>query len=134
VGVLELFGRRRASGPQPPVEVVVGGVYSVARAQGTYGVVRVLAFESESDVVWARTYDLRSSSRPQARDFDFDSRDGDSLVENLPWGIGALPVSQRLFAYWRPQLMFVSGITARESKDVAPYIGEAQPWNELRYP
>jgi hypothetical protein len=112
-------------------EVQVGGVYSVARAEGYFGVVKVVAHQPERSTIYARTFGPHFKVRPEAE--WFEDRQPGKLDEELGIGIGVLPVTQRVFEFWQPELLFSQAITEAEREDLGFCFGMAQPWDDLMY-
>lgn len=119
--------RAMAEGPQ------VGGVYSVVRGGGTYGAVKVIAHEAEENTIYARLYQALSQYPPGV-DWDwFEDREPGSLDRELGVGIGALPITRRVFDFWQPVLLFSQAITDEERDDLRSCEGAAVPWDKLWY-
>ena len=112
-------------------EVQVGGVYSVARAEGYFGVVKVVAHQPERNTIYARAFGPHFKVRPGAE--WFKDRQPGKLDEELGIGIGVLPVTQRVFEFWQPELLFSQAITEAEREDLGYCFGMAQPWDDLMY-
>jgi hypothetical protein len=112
-------------------EILVGGVYSVARGEGGFGVVKVLAHQPEANIVYARIYGAQATARPLL-DW-FEAREATKLDEELGIGIGALPVTRRVFEFWEPELLFSQAITETEEEHLGYCFGVAQPWDDLKY-
>ncbi len=60
------------------------------------------------------------------------------MDEELGFGIGVLPVTQRVFDFWQPMLLFSQAITEAEQEDLGSCLpafidGTAQPWDDLMY-
>jgi hypothetical protein len=114
------------------VAIQVGAVYSVRRGDGSFGVVKVIAFQPEERAVYARTFGPHFDERPVA-DW-FEQREATNLDEALGIGIGVLPVTVRVFRFWEPEPLFVQGVSEAEQEDLSYCVGFAKPWDELRYP
>lgn len=115
-------------------DITTGGVYSVARAKGTFGVVKILAYETDKDTVYARTYRMRLPNRIHAKNMNEDVADPDGMAERLGLGVGVLPVTSRVFQYWQPELLFTQAISEDERDNLKECFGLAQPWDDLLYP
>jgi hypothetical protein len=111
--------------------VEVGGLYSVVRAGETFGVVKVLAHQPEVDAIYARIFSARARKRP-AIDW-FEGQEPGDLDEELGVGIGVLPVTSRVFAFWQPAFLFAQEITEAEREDLGYCLGMAQPWDDLKF-
>ena len=109
----------------------VGGVYSVARAKGSFGVVKVVA-QDEQNTIYARIFGSHFRVRPEAE--WFENREPGKLVEELRIGIGVLPVTQRVFDFWQPMLLLSQAITEEEQENLGECLGVAQAWDDLIYP
>ena len=115
-------------------DITVGGVYSVARSQGTFGIVKILAYEIDKDTVYARTFKIRLPDRIYAENMNDDVADPEGMAKRLGIGIGALPVTSRVFRYWQPELLFTQSMSGDEQIDLKECFGLAQPWDDLLYP
>ena len=115
-------------------DITVGGVYSVARSRGTFGVVKILAYETDKDTVYARTFRMRLPNQIHAKNMNEDVADPEGMAKRLGIGIGALPVTSRVFKYWQPELLFTQAISGDEQLDLKECFGLAQPWDDLLYP
>ena len=118
---------------QDVCKIETGGVYSVARKE-SFGIVKVLAFEKDKDIVYARIYKARSSSRTNNDQPTEENRIADNMLQQLGMDVGVLPVTQLVFAYWKPELLFRQEITDEEKENLAECFGQAQPWDNLWYP
>jgi hypothetical protein len=116
------------------VEAVAGGVYSVMRgSEKIYGVVKVLGMGPGA--VNARIFDRCADVRPELAWFDNpEERAPGQLDEALGIGIGLLPVTPRVFAYWKPKLLFTQALTDEEQQLLGEYGNAGQPWDDLKYP
>ena len=114
------------------VAIQVGAVYSVCRAEGSFGVVKVVAFQPEERTVYARTFGPYFKERPAAE--WFEQRDASDLDEELGVGIGVLPVTVRVFRFWEPEWLFSQSVSEPEQEDLAYCFGLARPWDDLKYP
>jgi hypothetical protein len=110
-------------------EVRVGGVYSVGRAEGKFGVVKVLAHQPETDIVSTRVFAAFFQVRPDPA--WFADRDPGRLDEALGVGLAALPVTGRVFRFWGPELLFVEPVSDAEQNDLTGGSGVAKPWDDL---
>ncbi len=115
-------------------DIVVGGVYSVARSKGTFGIVKILADEADKNTVYARTFRMKLPNRIDAKHMKEDVADPDGMARRLGIGIGALPVTSRVFQYWEPELLFTQNLSQDEQENLKECFGLAQPWNDLLYP
>jgi hypothetical protein len=122
---------RRQDGGIPGAIVHVGGVFSIARGKDRYGVIKVLGHQAEANTVYARVFDVYFQTRPRAD--QFTDRVPGKLDETLGIGIGTLPITQRVFEYWKPQFLFAQAITVAENEDLGLCFGVAQPWDDLKY-
>ncbi len=114
-------------------KIEIGGVYSVAQAKG-FGIVKVLAYQPEIDCVYARSFGALLGERSKAEHITESQRDPMVMLEKFGWGIGALPVTSRVFEYWQPELMFVQNITEEEHENLSECYGVAKPWDDLKFP
>lgn len=94
--------------------------------------VKVVAYQPERNTVYARTFGSYFKVRPEAE--WFEDREPVELDKELVIGIGVLPVTQRVFDYWKPELLFFQAITEAEREDLGYCYGMAQPWDDLKYP
>jgi hypothetical protein len=113
--------------------IEVGGVYSVVRGCGDFGLVKVLAFEPDADIVYARTYDARFKARSKLP-LTVQQREPSHMLMELRISIGVLPVTQRVFDYWQPELLFLQEITDEERQNLEECLGYAEPWDDLWHP
>ena len=115
--------------------IQVGGVYSVVRSTG-FGIVRVLAYQPQRDMIVARTYKARFVERLRGEDISEGARDPAVMLKELEMSIGALPVTPRVFEYWQPEFMFHKPINEEEKENLEKHevVDESLPWDELRYP
>jgi len=113
------------------VEIDVGGVYSVSRAQGTFGVIKVLAYDSTKDCVYVRIY---SSKTPKPLRLDPNEYTSKLLENDFEIAIGVLPITTMVFNFWKPQLLFKQSISEDEDRNLKECFGLAKPWNDLKYP
>lgn len=79
----------------------VGGVYSIASGNGSFGVVKILALEPE--VVHVRVYKNKFSSRPET--IDLAALSLGSMLDGGDFGMGHLPISSKNFGEWLPVLV-----------------------------
>ena len=115
-------------------DIAVGGVYSVARSKGTFGVVKILAYETDKDTVYARTFKIRLPHRIYAKNMNEDVADPGGMAMRLGIGIGVLPVTSRVFKYWQPELLFTQAASEEEQSNLKECFGLAQPWDDLLFP
>jgi hypothetical protein len=107
------------------VAIQVGAVYSVRRADGSFGVVKVVAFQPEDRTVYARTFGPYFKERPAA-DW-FEQREASNLDDELGIGIGVLPVTVRVFRFWEPEWLITQSVSEAEKEDLAYCLGFARP-------
>src|SRR5262249_32479957 len=100
--------------------------------EGSFGVVKVVAHQPEKCTVYVRTFAAHFKVRSQADSFA-DQEPG-TLDEELGIGIGVLPVTERVFLYWDPGLLFSQAITESEKEGLGYCFGLARPWDDLIYP
>jgi len=48
-------------------------------------------------------------------------------------GIGMVPVTQRVFEFWQPELLFSQAITEAKREDLGYCFGMAKPCDDLIY-
>ncbi len=88
----------------------VGGLYSVANGDGSFGVVKVLVLEP--DAVHVRIYKQKFANRPTFVDPQSLSLGG--IKDRNGMGIGHLPLSRTTFASWQP--FFISQQTVSDEE------------------
>src|SRR5262245_28419336 len=93
----------------PTYQATAGGLYSVAASGGRYGVAKVLRLSP--GVVHVRVCQGRSDARPASVE---PARLQLGRFGDPEPGVGHLPVSPRVFASWKPQLLAV--VEAAESE------------------
>lgn len=115
------------------IEPIVGGVYSVMRGpEKVFGIVKVLGLTS--DGVNAKIFDRCANVRPELAWFSNpEDRAPGKLDEVLGTGIGLLPVTPRVFAYWQPEHLFTQALTDEEQGLLNEYGDAGQPWDDLKY-
>jgi hypothetical protein len=112
-------------------EIRVGGVYSVSRAGGRFGVVKVVDHQPESGTVFVRVFSADFRTRPD--DASFAGREPGRLDESLGVGIPALAVTERVFTFWGPVPLFTDGITEAELADLAESSPGSKAQDDLIY-
>ena len=114
-----LFGSLFASGCQgsadaPKVSMAaewqVGGIYSIASGNGSFGVVKILALEPE--IVHVRVYKNKFSSRPET--IDLASLSLGSMLDGGDFGMGHLPIGSKSFGEWAPVLVAKTSVADDE--------------------
>jgi hypothetical protein len=115
-------------------DIKIGGVYSVARVNGTFGVIKILAYQPEIDCIYACTYGAYFNVRTKSDDIGQNDRQPEVMLKALGWGIGALPITKRVFEYWQPEYMFTQEISETDKSNLSECYGHAQPWDDLKYP
>ena len=115
------------------LEPVAGGVYGVMRGpEKRYGIVKVLGLGPGA--VNAKIFDRCARVRPELAWFDDpEDRIPGKLDEVLGTGIGLLPITPRVFAYWQPQFLFAQALSEAELRLLSERGDAARPWDELRY-
>ncbi len=90
--------------------LVVGGLYSVSRGEGTFGVVKLLAFDRRGVhlCIYKNSYKKRPSKD------ELGSLELGTIHEGDTPGIGHLPVTKKKFYRWYPLLISHAEITADE--------------------
>ena len=112
------------------MNIEVGGVYSTIRAQNTFGLVKVIAYDPKKDCVYARTYSAKLQTREK---LDEKENTSDVLVKRFGIGIGVLPITTSVFRFWQPLLLFKQDISDEEKDNLKECYGVARPWDDLKY-
>jgi len=112
---------------------VAGGVYCVMRApERVYGIVKVLGVGPGA--VTAKVFHRCAEVPAQLAWFDDpEDRVPGKLDEVLGMGIGLLPVTPRVFAFWQPEFLFTQALSEAELRLLDDYGDAGQPWDELKY-
>ena len=113
--------------------IIIGGVYSVVR-KGNFGVIKILAFEADKIIVYARIYKVRFHSDKEAAELIQENHTAEEMLPQFGMDIGVLPVTQRVFNYWKPKLLFQQAITDEEQSTLGFCFAKAKPWDKLLYP
>ena len=124
-----IWPRKRAT-----CNLEAGCVYSVERSNGHFGIVKILAFEPHKEIVYARIYKTRFDSRSRNDQLTEEYRKAANILPKLGMDIGVLPVTQRVFNYWKPELLFRQEIIDEEKENLAECFGLAKPWDDLKHP
>lgn len=84
-----------------PVELKVGGVYSVVSGNGDFGIVKLLVLKE--GIAHIRLYKNKFNTRPN--EIDLNSLTLGTIRDPDGFGIGHLPIPEREFLSWQPELL-----------------------------
>ena len=113
-------------------DLEISGVYSIARGEeGRFGMIKILAHQPEADTIYARVFERCANVRPEIA--WFEDCEHCELDELLKVAIGVLPITERVFRFWQPQLLFSQEVSDAEKDDLMECFDVAQPWDNLAY-
>ena len=100
----------RAGHQEAPTSWRVGGVYSIDSGEGDFRVAKILALDP--GVIGVRIYKQKFATRPTT--VEPSSLTLGSIHDRDGFGMGHLPIDEREFAAWKPQLLLVQDVTGEE--------------------
>jgi len=92
------------------VELTPGGIYSIDRGDGTFGIVKLLVLED--GVAHVRIYKNWFEQRPQTIELDDLSLGG--IDDPDGFGIGHIPIPEKDFSSWQPELLTITMVEEEE--------------------